>query len=222
MNSRSIDLGEDPYVDGASGGGHRAVGADGPGGRSLVIALVCSAGGLDALSRVLAPLPASLPAAVLALQHMQPDQPSHLPHILACRTALPVTAAHDGDQLLPGRVLVAPPGYHTLIAADRTIALIDSGALPPYRPSADLLLTTLAVTIGHDAIAVVLTGAGNDAATGATAVHRFGGTVIAASLASSHTVAMPQATMARVTVTDHVTALDDLPALLVTLTTRRR
>jgi two-component system chemotaxis response regulator CheB len=195
------------------GCGHRGPG----GGGSAVIALVCSAGGLDALSRVLAPLPASLPAAVLALQHLQPDQPSHLAHILADRTALPVTAARDGDPLLAGRVLVAPPGQHTLIAADRTIALIPSGGLPPYRPSADLLLTTLAVAVGPRAIVVVLTGAGNDGATGATAIHRFGGTVIAASLASSRRLAMPQATITRDAVTDHITALDDLPALLTAL-----
>jgi ABC-type nitrate/sulfonate/bicarbonate transport system permease component len=53
---------------------------------------------------------------------------------------------------------------------------------------------------------------GLDAATGATAVHRLGGTVIAASLGSPYNTAMPQATITRTTVTEHVTALDDVPA----------
>ena len=131
-----------------------------------VMALVCSAGGLDALTQVLEPLPAGLPAAVLVLQHVSPGHHSELPAILARRTALLVTAATDGALLAPGRVLVCPPGYHTLITADDTIALIASGSLPPYRPSADLLLTTLAVAAGTQVIAVVLTGNGNDAATG--------------------------------------------------------
>jgi two-component system chemotaxis response regulator CheB len=64
-------------------------------------------------------------------------------------------------------------------------------------------------------IAVVLTGNGNDAATGTSAVHRFGGTVIACSVESSTRAAMPLATMGR----DHVVALDDIPALLIELTT---
>jgi two-component system, chemotaxis family, protein-glutamate methylesterase/glutaminase len=113
-----------------------------------LVALVCSAGGLDALTRVLQPLPADLPAAVLVLQHLSPEYPSQLAAILEQRTALRVLPADDGAALTPGTVLVAPSGQHTLIAADETIVLIASGAVPPYRPSADLLLTTLAVVAG--------------------------------------------------------------------------
>ncbi len=62
--------------------------------------------------------------------------------------------ARDGDQLDPGRVLVAPPGQHTLITPQQRVALIPSGSVPPYRPSADLLLTTLALAAGPRVIAV--------------------------------------------------------------------
>ena len=183
-----------------------------------IVALVCSAGGLDALTRVLEPLPADLPAAVLILQHLSPEHHSELAAILDQRTALRVLPAGDGALLMPGTVLVAPSGQHTLVAADETIALIPSGALPPYRPSADLLLTTLAVVAGPRVIAVVLSGRGNDAATGVTAVHRFGGTVIACSLQSSTQPAMPQAAMDRGDVVDHVVALDQVAELLTALT----
>jgi two-component system chemotaxis response regulator CheB len=187
--------------------------------RFPVVALVCSAGGLTALSQVLQPLPAGFPAAVLVLQHVSPQYFSELPAILARRTVLPVTAATEGVALAPGRVLVCPAGQHTLIAADETIALIPSGPLPPYRPSADLLLTTLAVASRGRAITVVLTGGGNDAATGATAVHHFGGIVIACSIASSTQPAMPQAVMDRGDVVDHIVALDQVTDLLIALTT---
>ena len=73
---------------------------------------------------------------------------SQPPVILGTSTALPVEWAEDGDALRQGRVLVAPAGQHTLITQDKTIALIPSGSVPPYRPSADLLLTTLAMTAG--------------------------------------------------------------------------
>jgi len=187
--------------------------------RTPVVALVCSAGGLDALTQVLERLPADLPAAVLVLQHMDPEQHSHLPTILARRTALPVTAATDGTPLTPGRVLACLSGQHTLITAEETIALIPSGARPPYRPSADLLLTTLAIAAGDRVITVVLSGYGNDAATGATAVHHFGGTVIASSPQSSTQPEMPQATMDRDGVVDHVVPLDQVAAMLLALVT---
>ncbi|MGK5681501.1 chemotaxis protein CheB [Actinoplanes sp. URMC 104] len=184
-----------------------------------IVALVCSAGGLDALSRVLAPLPADLPAAVVVVQHAAPDAPDVLAGILDRRTALPVGMAQEGDRLTPGRVLVAPPGRHMLVTPGDTVALIPAGDRPPYRPSADLLLTTLATYAGPRVIAVVLSGNGNDAATGATAVHHFGGTVIAASPQTSAAPGMPQATIGRDNATDHVVALDEVGALLLAMTT---
>jgi two-component system, chemotaxis family, protein-glutamate methylesterase/glutaminase len=186
-------------------------------GEHPIIALSCSAGGLDALITVLSPLPADLPAAVLALQHLQPGAASQLPVLLGRSTALPVKWAEDGDSLLPGYVLVAPVAQHTLITKEQTIALIPSGSIPPYRPSADLLLTTLALAAGRRVLAVVLSGEGHDAATGATAVHRFGGTVIVSSPETSARVAMPRATMIRGDITDHVVPLNEVPGLLVTL-----
>jgi two-component system chemotaxis response regulator CheB len=187
--------------------------------RHPIVALVCSSGGLEALTRVLVPLPADLPAALIVLQHVSPDRRSGLAALLDRRTALPVDVARDGARLAPGRVLVSPSGRHTLVTADATVALIPSGGVPPYRPSADLLLTSLAVTAGDRVIAVVLSGHGNDGATGASAVHRFGGTVIASTAATSTEAAMPQATIDRDGIVDHVVALDDIPALLVSLTT---
>ena len=142
---------------------------------------------------MLQPLPADLPAAVLVLQHVSPELRNPLAAIFDQRTALQVLPADDGAHLTPGTVLVAPSARHTLIAADETIALIPSGSVPPYRPSADLLLTALAA--GPRVIAVVLSGHGNDAATGATAIHRFGGTVIASTTDTSTHPAMPQATI---------------------------
>jgi two-component system chemotaxis response regulator CheB len=144
---------------------------------------------------------------------------------LSCCTCLPTARAHsprsssgsapsassparDGDQLTPGRVVVAPAGQHLLITSELRLALIESGAFPPSRPSADLLLTTLAIAAGPRAIAVVLSGTGHDGATGATAVHRFGGTVLATDEASSQSFAMPSATIRLLALTALDLALD--------------
>ena len=80
-----------------------------------IVALVCSAGGLQALIGVLRPLPAGFPAAVIALQHHSPDHSSHLAEILARNCALPVSAARHGAALRAGTVVVVPPGKHALI-----------------------------------------------------------------------------------------------------------
>ena len=163
--------------------------------RFPVVALVSSAGGLDALSRVLGPLPSTFPAAVIALQHTSPTGPAHLAAILERRTALPVRFARDGDPLAPGQVLVIPPAAHMLIGTDAVVRLIDTGNLPPARPSADLLLCTLAVALGPRAVAVVLTGGGSDGSLGAQAMHAFGGHVLVQDEASSQQYGMPGATV---------------------------
>jgi len=183
-----------------------------PGGEP-VIAIVSSVGGLDALGRVLRALPARLRAPVIALQHTDPGRVSSLDRLLGQTTALAVGVAEDGTGLEPGRVYVAPSGFHTLITRDRTVATVRSGQFPPSRPSADLLLTSLAVAVGADAVAVVLTGLGHDGAAGVTAVKRLGGTVIASTLATSQEPSMPEAAIDTGQV-DRVLDLEDIgPAL---------
>jgi two-component system chemotaxis response regulator CheB len=158
-----------------------------------VVALVTSSGGLDALTQVLAPLPHDLAAAVLVVQHLSPDHPSHLARILDQRTTLPVREAENDDELTPGTVLIAPPARHLLVTSEARVGLIDSGSLPPARPSADLLLATLAVTCGPRALAVVLTGKGTDAQAGIRAIAHCGGTVYAQDHATSVHHGMPDA-----------------------------
>ena len=114
-----------------------------------VIALASSVGGLAATAQILSRLPADLPAAVITVQHMLPDAESHLPQIYETHTELAVTAARDGQVLRAGSVYVAPPGVHTLVTLDRRLSMVASARFPPPRPSADLLLTTLAMAVGR-------------------------------------------------------------------------
>ena len=172
-----------------------------------VVGLVASAGGLDALGQVLATLPASFPGAVVALQHTRPEHTSRLAEILGRRTALQVRPARDGARLEPGLVLVAPPGRHTLVCPDHTIALIGSGQLPPSRPSADLLLTSMALSCRERAVAVVLSGAGHDGTAGAAAVKRLGGLVLAQDRATSRDFGMPGSAIAFDEIVDRILAL---------------
>ena len=183
----------------------------------LIVALVCSAGGLPALESILEMLPPDFPAAVIVLQHQPPDRPSFLAPVLARHSALEVRPAGQDDFLTAGTVYVIPPASHAVVTVHNTIALIPTNKTPPYRPSADLLLTSMALTAAERAIGVVLSGRGHDGATGAMALHAFGGTVIASDRASSTCFDMPEASIARGNTVDYVVPLTDIPPLLFTL-----
>ncbi len=184
-----------------------------------VVALVASAGGIDAIVRVLAPLPRDLPAAVLVALHQEPGRASQLAEILRRHTTLPVEQADEHSALRPGLVLVVPPARHLLVTSTTRIGLIETGDVPPSRPSADLLLTTLAVSCGARALAVVLTGTGHDGQAGVRAVAHCGGAVLAQDRASSQFFAMPAAAIATGQV-DQVLALDDIAVAIVARTRR--
>ncbi|MGH3785017.1 MAG: chemotaxis protein CheB [Pseudonocardiaceae bacterium] len=188
--------------------------------RFPVVALVTSAGGLDALTQVLAPLPADLPAAVIVAQHLDPDRVSHLTDVLRDCTDLRVCRAANGDELVPGTVLVTPPASHLLVTSEARIGLLDTGALPPARPSADLLLATLAVTCGPRALAVVLTGKGTDAQAGIRAIAHCGGAVFAQDEATAAHFGMPSAAIGTGLV-HKVLALSDIAAAIHTHARRR-
>ncbi len=181
-----------------------------------VLALVSSTGGLDALARVLGPLPADFPAAVIAMQHTDPTHPSELARILDRQTALTVRPAISGAELIPGGVLVPPAGSHLLVGRDDRVHLIPTGLLPPARPSADLLLSTLAVAMGDRAVAVVLTGSGHDASLGVLAITLFGGACFMQDEASSVQYGMPRAATAAGDYGPPL-PLDEIAAVLVEL-----
>lgn len=153
--------------------------------------MVASLGGLEALSAVLAVLPASFPAAVLVLQHLESGRVSSLPQILGGRTSLTVRAAADGDVLCAGTVYVAPSGRHLRIRG-HALALTDTDPVNFSRPSADVLLDSLADG-GARVVAVVLTGRGEDGAAGSVHVRDSGGTVLAQDRGTSNNFGMPGA-----------------------------
>ena len=186
-----------------------------------VVAIASSAGGLEALSMVLAGLPADFPAAVVIVQHLDRSHPSHMAAILDGRTALSVKEARQGDVLRRGQVYVAPPDHHLLVNGDGTLALSHAELVHFVRPSADLLFESVAATYRDRAIAVVLTGTGSDGTTGVRAVKKMGGTVIAQDEQSARFFGMPAAAI-ETGVVDQVLPLADIPPSLQDLLASRR
>lgn len=181
-----------------------------------VVAIAASSGGLAALTAVLRPLPATLPAAILVLQHLASDQRSHLAAILADRTALAVRQAAQGMRLEGGEVYVAPPGAHLLVGVDGRIVLSHLPPLHWCRPSADRLFASVGARYGPRAIAVVLTGYGVDGAEGAQVLRRLGGIVLVQDDATSSCPDMPRAAR-RAGGVDRVLALGEIAGELENL-----
>ena len=136
--------------------------------------------------------------------------------ILSRRTSLKVKEAEEGEFVEPGWVYLAPPNRHLLVNPDATLALTQTELVHFVRPSADLLLESVAASFRERSIAVILTGSGSDGAQGVRAVKKMGGTVIAQDEHSSEFFGMPGAAIDTGDV-DFVLPLDEIGQALETL-----
>ena len=161
-------------------------------------------------------LPQDFPSALVVVQHVDPRHRSLMAEILSKRTRLAVTEAREGERLQLGHAYIAPPNRHLLVNPDRTLSLTQTELVHFVRPSADLLFESVAASFRERAIAVVLSGSGEDGAMGVTAIKKTGGTVIVQDAKSSEFSGMPQAAE-RTGAADFVLALDEIAPALATL-----
>jgi two-component system, chemotaxis family, protein-glutamate methylesterase/glutaminase len=139
-----------------------------------VVAVAASAGGVEALSSFAASLPAEFSAAVLVVLHIPPGGPSVLPKILSRVGKLPARHPADGDLLAPGVILVAPPDRHMLVSGGK-VRLVVGARENGHRPAADVLMRSVAESLGPRCAGVVLSGTMDDGASGLSAVRAAGG-----------------------------------------------
>jgi two-component system chemotaxis response regulator CheB len=145
--------------------------------RRDIIVIGASAGGVDALKRIVSQLPADLAASVLIVLHVWPGGPSILPQILTRAGALSASHPSDREPLQYGRIYVAPPDYH--LTVDRGIVCVLSGPKENrHRPAIDPLFRSAAAIYGARVAGCILTGSLDDGAAGCLAIHRHGGMVI--------------------------------------------
>lgn len=184
-----------------------------------IVAVAASAGGLKALTAILAGLPADLAVPVVVVQHLDRSHPSIMAEILDRRTPLHVKQAEDGEPVTGGWVYVAPPDYHMLVNPDQTLSLSHSDLIHFVRPSADVMFESVAASYGKRAIAVVATGTGTDGADGVRAINKAGGTVIVQNESSSDFFGMPGAAI-QTGYADLILPLDELAGAIVDLVNR--
>ena len=168
-----------------------------------------STGGTQALEQILLALPADAPG-IAVVQHM----PERFTKLYADRLdglcAMRVREARNGDRLERGLVLIAPGGRHLRLrkAAGQYFAEVFDG--PPvnrHKPSVDVLFRSLAQHTGGDALAIMLTGMGDDGAQGMRVLHDLGVRTLAQDEASCVVFGMPKEAI-RLGAVDEVLQLD--------------
>ncbi|MCD2323350.1 chemotaxis protein CheB [Sphingomonas sp. IC-56] len=183
-----------------------------------IIVVGSSAGGVDALQRLCAALPADLPAAIFIAQHISPSARSVLPQLLNKVSPLKVLSPVDEQEIEPGHIYVGAPDHHILIRPGRV--LMRRG---PYenrtRPAVNALFRSAAVHYGSRVIGVVLTGLLDDGTEGLIAIKAAGGMSVVQHPEDAEWPSMPRNALKRDHV-DHALPLGDLPPLLARLVTQ--
>jgi two-component system chemotaxis response regulator CheB len=164
-----------------------------------IFAIGASTGGVQALTAVLSTLPSNAPGTVV-VQHMPAHFTTSFAQRLNSECAVSVKEADDGDHVVPGRVLIAPGGLHMLLqrsGANYYVALRDGPQVCRQRPSVEVLFNSVAKFAGANAVGAILTGMGDDGATGLFNMRQAGAHTIAQDEQSCVVFGMPKEAIAR-------------------------
>jgi len=165
-----------------------------------VVAIGISTGGPNALQYVLSQLPVDFPASIVVVQHMPEGFTGLFAQRLDECCAIDVKEANSGDLLLAGRALICPGNKHMKVRRmplGNIVVLSDEDKVNGHRPSVDVLFRSVAQEFGRDAVALIMTGMGEDGAEAIGAVKIEGGLTIAQDEDSCVVYGMPRAAIDR-------------------------
>jgi two-component system chemotaxis response regulator CheB len=186
------------------------------GRRIEALVIGASAGGIEALLTLLPALPATMKLAVICILHMPPDRESRLAELFNERVPVTVRDAVDKEEIRPGFVYFAVPGYHLSVERDRTFSLSCEPPVHFARPAIDVLMESAADAYGSALAGVLLTGANQDGADGMARIKAGGGLTIVQDPKEAQSATMPQQAIAK-SAPHLVLPLARIAALLPTL-----
>ena len=195
----------------------RPAGTKPPPGHAEILVIGCSTGGPDALAKLLPELPADFGVPVLVVQHMPPVFTTMLAQRLDKVAALSVREGRDGDVPKAGEVLIAPGDWHMRLknVGGRPQVALDQGPQENFcRPAVDPLFRSAAEVYGGHAVAVILTGMGQDGLVGVQQLSEKGVPVYVQDEASSVVWGMPGA-VAHAGLADRILSIPELAAAVV-------
>ncbi len=164
-----------------------------------VVALGTSTGGTQALECVLRRLPRVCPGIVI-VQHMPEKFTAEFANRLNGLCQIEVKEAQNNDRVLPGRALIAPGGKHTLLrrtGAQYFVEVTDGPLVNRHRPSVDVLFRSVAKAAGANALGIIMTGMGDDGASGLLEMRRAGARTLAQDEDSCVVYGMPKEAVKR-------------------------
>lgn len=177
-----------------------------------LVVVGASAGGVDALLKLARNLPRDFPAPVFVVLHMASDSPSLLDELLSRAGPLPAAHPTDGEPVRGGRIYVAPPDQHLMLAPGHV--LVRRGPRENHvRPAVDPLFRSAAVAYGPAVVGVVLTGTLYDGSAGLKAIKQHGGVAIVQDPKDAMFPSMPESAL-RATDVDYCVPLRDIPRVL--------
>jgi two-component system chemotaxis response regulator CheB len=188
-----------------------------------VIAIGVSTGGPSALAEILPKLPADLRVPILIVQHMPARFTGSLSDSLDKRAKLRVMEVEDGRPLRAGEVLIAPGGKHMIVSAanaEPCVRLTSTDPVNSFRPSVDVLFSSLAESLPGRSLCLIMTGMGADGLEGVKRVRARGGWCIAQDQASCAVYGMPRSVI-EAGQADEVVALDEIPARITEIARSR-
>jgi two-component system, chemotaxis family, protein-glutamate methylesterase/glutaminase len=188
--------------------------------RHDVIVIGASAGGVEALLRLVRGLPPDLAAALFIVLHVSPQGTSLLPALLGRAGKLPAAHPADGAQLRHGQIYVAPPDHHLLIEAQGPqglrLRVLKGPKENRQRPAIDPLFRSAAGVCGARVVGVVLSGTLDDGSAGLVSIKRGGGVTVVQDPEDASYPGMPRNALAAVKV-DHCLPVPEIARLLVRL-----
>jgi len=172
-----------------------------------------SMGGLNALNRILSPLPTDYCLPIMVVQHQLSDADNFLPEYLNRQSSISIKYPYAGEVIESGVVYIAPPGYHLLVEDNGTLSLSIDLPVNYSLPSIDVLFEAAADVYEERLIGIVLTGASDDGSQGLKAIKERGGLTIVQDPAGAESDVMPKAAIATSHI-DHVLHLDEISTLI--------
>lgn len=182
--------------------------------RFPIVVIAASTGGPATVMRLAPSIPRDFPGAVILVLHMPAAFTTQYAVQLGECSAIRVKEAAPNEPVLPGTLYICPGGQHLRITSSGRIHLDgSSGRVNGYLPNIDLTMESVAAYAGALSIGVVLTGMGNDGASGSKAIRSAGGLVVAQDEATSVIHGMP-AEAIKTGAVNQVLAIDEICAVL--------
>jgi len=183
-----------------------------------VLAIGASTGGVQTLTQLLSEFPPNAPGTVI-VQHMPAKFTTSFANRLNNECAVTVCEAKDGDHVVPGRVLIAPGGFHMLLrrsGATYYVTIKDGPPVCHQKPSVEVLFDSVAKYAGPNAVGAILTGMGSDGANGLLNMRKAGAHTVAQDEASCIVFGMPREAILR-GAAEKVVPLDRMARTLIEL-----